>query len=521
MPMAYLVLRAAQADLDQIDDLVLRPKHAELLWNTLRLLGGVIVCGTALALPLAWLTTRADIPGRRIITLLAVMPLAVPGYVMAYALLAITGHYGMAARLFDLTLPRLGGYWGALLALTVTTFPYFFLNLRAGLRGVDNSLVESARALGCSGGEAFFRVVLPQLRPAFQSSALLVALHVLGDFGVVSLMRYETFSYALYLLYNASYDRTHVAWLALLMLTLTLGILFLEARLLRGLFLHRTGQGAGRYAPSPVRLGLWLLPAYALVALVVAVSLVAPLSTILYWLTQPGGRSGWSGIAAAAENSILIAGPAAAVAVVLALPLVYASVRRPNPVTRSMERIAHFGFATPGLAFALAVIFFSVKVTPMLYQTATLLILACAMHFMAEAIGPIRSALYQTPPRLEESARALGCGPVLSFLRVTLPLIRGGLTVSLALVFLSVMKELPLTIMLRPLDFETLATQLWDKTNEALFAEAAPNALLITAVSSGLVAVLLAGERVAPRRRPRPIRVLDDPDPALAAGAAV
>jgi iron(III) transport system permease protein len=180
------------------------------------------------------------------LTLLGVLPLAVPGYVMAYALLATTGEYGTLAQTLGVVLPRLSGYAGAVIALSLSTFPYLFLNLRTAFLGLDPALEESAQALGHNRWQVFVRIVVPQLRPAFLAGGLLIALHVLGDFGVVSLMRYDTFSYALYIQYAASYDRIYAACLALMLLILTGAILVLEARLLKGMLFHRAGSGTTR-----------------------------------------------------------------------------------------------------------------------------------------------------------------------------------------------------------------------------------------------------------------------------------
>jgi iron(III) transport system permease protein len=158
-------------------------------------------------------------------------------------------------------------------------------------------------------------------------------------------------------------------------------------------------------------------------------------------------------------------------------------------------RVAYLGYATPGLAFGLGLLFFSLRSAPFLHQTLGLLILAYALHFLAEAMGPVRSALEQAPPSLEEAARLLGCSRVGAFFRVTLPLLRRGLLASTAFVFLSVMKELPITYILSPLDRETLAVAVWGFIDEAMFAEAAPYALAILFFSALFVGALLTQEK--------------------------
>lgn len=496
VPLVYLVLRAAQADPAELAELVLRARTLRLAANTLGLAVGVLALATAVAVPLAWLATRADLPGRRWVTLLGVLPLTMPGYVMAYVLLAATGAQGTLAGLTGLVVPRVSGYGGALLALALTTFPYLFLNLRAALEGVDPSLEESARSLGVGRWAAFGRVVLPQLRPAYYAGALLVVLHVLGDFGVVSLVRFETFSFAIYTQYSAAYDRIYAAWLALMLIGLTGGALALEARLLRGLVLHRAAPGAAR-AQRRVALGRWRLPAYGFLALLTGACVVLPAATLGYWLAAPGA-AGAARLGEALAGSVGASVPAAAVGAALALGVAYLGVRHASPLTLGLERVAYLGYATPPLAFGLAFVFFSLRAAGPLYQTLTLLVTALALHLLAEALGPIRSALYQAPPRLEEAARSLGRGPIGAFGSVTLPLVRRGVLAGAALVFLSAMKELPVTLLLAPAGYRTLAMGAWSATREAVFAQAAPFALLLIGFSSVFVGLLLrrrAGQR--------------------------
>ncbi|GEM87785.1 ABC transporter permease [Meiothermus granaticius] len=496
LPLLYLLLRALEADPQTLGELLLRGRNLYLLGNTLWLTLGVLAGTTLLALPLAWLTTRSDLRGKRFLALLLTLPLAIPGYVGAFALLGASGPNGLIHTLSGIPWPRPSGYWGALGVLVLFTYPYLFLNLRAALLGLDPSLEEAAQSLGYRRPEVFLRVVLPQLRPALYAGWLLVGLHVLGDFGVVSLMRFETFSYAIYLQYTASFDRIYAAWLSLMLLALTGSLLLLEARLLRGLTLNRVGLGSARKQRSSA-LGGWRWPALGLVGLTLGAGLIVPLSTILYWVVRwPGDyRQALEGVAQSLEHSAMASAPAALVAALLALPLAYIGVRFPSGFSRVLERTAYLGYAVPPLAFALALIFFSLRGLPFLYQTLGLLVLAYALHFLAEAIGPIRSALYQASPRLEEAARSLGYGPLKAFAKSSLPLIQRGVLASLALVFLSSLKELPLTFLLAPVGFDTLATRIWGYTAEAMFAEAAPYATLIVLFSALLVGLLLAQEK--------------------------
>jgi len=261
VPLVYLIVRAFEADTRTLSMIVFRPRTFTLFLNTVALTAGVLVTTTLLSLPLAWLTTRSDMKGKKLFTLLGVLPLAIPGYVMAYALLGMSGPYGTFAEVSGIIIPRPSGYWGSLLALTLYLTPYLFINLRAGLLGLDPALEETAQSFGYNPGRIFFNTVLPQLKPALYSGGLLVALHVLGDFGVVSLMRFETFSYALFLQYTAAFDRIYAAWLAIFLILMTVSLLFVDARLLRGLRLSRSGRGAARHRRI-VPLRSFKLPAY-------------------------------------------------------------------------------------------------------------------------------------------------------------------------------------------------------------------------------------------------------------------
>lgn len=494
VPFLYLLVRATQAEAVTLFELVFNRRNLILLIKTIGLMGGVLVVTSLFALPMAWLTTRTTMRGRWILTVLGVLPLAVPGYVMAYVLLASTGEYGTLARTFGLFVPRLDGYDGALLALSLTTYPYLFLNLRTSLLGMDRRLEESAQSLGSRPFEVFHRVILPQLKPGFLAGGLLVGLHVLGDFGVVSLMRFDTYSYALYLQYTASYDRIYAACLALILLALTLMVLIVEAYFLKGLVIH-TGRESDSRETRRYDIGAWKWPGYAFGAILGLVSVGLPLATVGEWMVQDVGVPiGWGELLVALRHSFTASFPAALLASLLAVPVAYLGVRHESTWSQMLERVAYLGYATPRLAFALAWIVFVLAVFPVGYQTLALLVMAYALHFMAEAIGPIRSSFYQISPSVEEAARSLGSGSLKLFVRVLFPLLKRGLLVAVAFVFLSAMKELPLTLLLSPPGFHTLATNTWSYAEEAMFASAAPYAMTIMLFSTCFVGLLLSNE---------------------------
>ncbi len=494
-PLLYLAYRAAGADGAELWSLVFRWRTAMLLGNTLLLMVGVLVTTSLVGVPYAWLTARASLRGRKIFTVLGILPLAIPGYILAFAMLGLGGDYGLAARTFGFDVWRPSGFTGSLFVLTLYTFPYIFLNVRSAMLRLDPALEEVARAHGQTRWGAFRRAALPQLRPAYLSGALLVVLHVIGDFGVVSLMRFETLSFAVYT--QSSFDRNYAACLALLLTALSAVLLVLDLRLLRGRG-HEALAHSGILKQRTVPLRRWKAPSYLFLLAVPFFGLVLPVTTILTWVFESDAialaDSEWK---EALGNTLQLAAGAALLAPVLGVPLIHASVRGRGRFARLLERAPYLGYAIPPLAFGLAIVFLANHVLPpVVYQSFGLLLAAVTLRFLAEAVGPLRSALYRVPERLEEAARALGCGSWAVLRRVTTPLLWRGVVAAMAFVFLATVKELPLTLILSPTGFDTLATNVWSNTEEALFAEAAPNALAIIGVAGLFLAALTArGER--------------------------
>lgn len=496
LPLFYLAIRAFEGDLDTLISLVFRRRTAQLLFNTLQLTAGVLGVTTAVGLPLAWLATRTDVPGRRLITLLSVMPLAIPGYVVAHSLLSVGGTNGLLAA-FGYPVPRPTGLLGATIALSIYSFPYMFLNIRTSLLGMDPATEEVARSMGHRPARVFISVVLPMLVPGLLAGWLIITLYTLGDFGAVALMRYEVFSYVIYTQYIGAFDRVYASALSLILLLLTAGPVFLEAHLLRSGRFSRIGTGAARRI-RPIHLGPWKPVAVLFLVFVFAVSLGLPVLTLVF---QMFVRPPWAELPAVVStftNSARAAVPAAILATLIAIPIGYLRVRYPSRASFFADRTAYIGFAIPPLALALALVFFSLRAAPFLYQRLPLLVAAFTLNFLALAMGPIRSALLKTPKRLEEAARSLGVGPVAAFFRTVLPAMREGITASFLLVFVMAMKELPMTALLAPTGFRTLSVAVFSRTSEALATQAAPYAAAIVLFSTLFVGLILRYEGNGP-----------------------
>jgi iron(III) transport system permease protein len=494
LPLVYLGVRAATADRSAWR--VLDERTARLVLDTAALVAVVVAVAVAVGVTLAWLVTRTDLPARRAWAVLATLPLVIPSYVAALALLGALGPRGLLQQVLEPLgvdrLPELYGLGGAALALTLSTYPYVLLLVAAALRNLDASLEEAARSLGQSRVDVFRRVTFPAVRPAVAAGALLVALYVVSDFGAVSLMQYPALTRAIYLQYETLFDRDPAAVLALVLVLLTAVLLVVEARVRsRGRY-HRSAAAAAR-EPELVPLGRWKWPATGLCAAVVALFLVLPVGVLAYWTVRaaPSARPlevAWR----AALDSALASSLAAAVAVAAALPLAFLVQRRPAWWTRLLERAAFAANALPGIVVALSLVFFGARYATPLYQTLAMLVFAYVVRFLPQALAATGSAVQTVNPRVEEAARGLGRGPLRVLVTVTAPLVAPGLLAGAALVFLSAMKELPATLLLHPIGFDTLALEIWTATSVASYSEAAPPALLLVLLSAPLLWLLIA-----------------------------
>ncbi|MEK7849148.1 MAG: ABC transporter permease subunit, partial [Chloroflexota bacterium] len=322
LPLGYLVVRTAGAG-GEVWDLVFRARTLEILGRTVLLMVTVTAGSIALAVPLAFLTVRTDLPGRRIWSILTALPLVIPSYVGAFVAVAALGPRGMFQQALEPLgverLPEIYGFPGAAITLTLLSYPYVLLTVRGALFRMDPALEETSRSLGMGPQATFRRVVLPQLRPAMAAGGLLVALYTLSDFGAVSLLRYETFTWAIYLQYGTG-ARAVAAGLSLLLVALAGTVLAAEVGTRGKARYYRLG-GVSR-APATVPLGRWRWPGAVLCGLVVLFGLVMPVFVLAYWLGQ-GLLAGeplrlvWS----AAWNSASIAALAAGAAVMAAVPV--------------------------------------------------------------------------------------------------------------------------------------------------------------------------------------------------------
>ncbi len=495
VPAVYLVVAAAELPAARIGGILTDGSTLRLAGRTLGLAFGVTGASVLLGVPIAWLTVRTDLPARRFLAVATALPLVIPTYVGAFTLVGALAPGGLIESWIGWRPPSPYGFGGAFVALTLFTFPYVQITVQSGLRGLDPSIEEASRSLGHGPIATFFRVTLPQLRPSAAAGGLLVTLYVLSDFGAVSILRYSTFTRALYLQYRTAFDRAPAALLGLLLVAITVVFVVIEARVARDRGQQFGRRGSGR-PMTQVPLKGWRWPAAALCWLVVLIGLVVPLTVITYWLVRGLGAGESPNLAlGAAGRSLLVAALAACAAVLAAVPVAIWSARGSSRWARLAERASFTGYALPGIVVALALVFVGIRLVPSLYQTLAMLIFAYVVLFLPQAIGAIRSSLLQVEGNVEAAARTLGSARLTALRRVTLPLARRGAIAGGALVFLTVLKELPATLLLSPTGFDTLAVRVWSATEEAFFTRAAIPALLLVALGSVPLAIAMIRER--------------------------
>ena len=495
LPLTWLVVDAVGLG-NRALELAVASQTTEVLIRSVALVAVVTAASILIGVPLAVVTVQGAIPFPRFWTVLAALPLAIPSYLGAFAFVSAFGPRGELADLLAPlgieSIPSIYGFAGAAFVLTLYTYPYVFLTTRASLLSLDGSLVEAARTLNAGRWEAFRRITLPQILPGITAGALLVALYALADFGTPNIMRVEVFTQFIYARYNA-FARDYAALLSLQLLTVTAVILAIESRI--GVDESGAYESGGHRGTADLELGRWR---YLVLLFPIGIALLAialPIAIFGMWLFTGGPGYQVGRLTFSWEygfNSAYVAVLAAGVSILVALPIAIASATTDSRLASLANRAPYVGYATPGIVLAIALLSFTLDILPSIYKTVPLLVFAYVVRFMPQAIGSITTSTLQVDQELVEAARTLGRARLSAFRSVTLPLILPGVAAGAALVFLTTMKELPATLMLRPLGFETLVTYIWRVEEAGLYGQAAVPALVLVAISGLSMAVMLA-----------------------------
>lgn len=497
LPVAWFVVDAVTFGEDALE-LLTADSTLRVLLTSVELVAVVTTGSVLIGVPLAVLTAQTDLPFSRFFTVVSALPLAIPSYLGAFAALSATGPRGAlteALAPLGVPVPEITGFAGAAIVLTLYTYPYVFLTTRASLLSLDSSLVAAARTLDCGRWEAFRRVTLPQIVPGIAAGALLVALYTLSDFGTPNFMGVGVFTQVIWARYDGILQ-SDVALLSLQLLAVTVVILAVESRI--------GADDAGAYASRGNRggvtaeLGVWRYPAMVLPAAIAAIAVLTPIVVFgLLWLE--GGGVGYDTAVpqftwSYGVNSTYVALLAAVAGVVVAVPVAVQSASSDSRVAALADRASYIGYAVPGIVLGIALLGSSLELAPAVYKTIPLLVFAYVVRFVPQAVGSIRASTMQVDRRLTDAARTLGRSPLSTFRHVTLPLIAPGIASGAALIFLTTVKELPATLLLRPLGFDTLVTYIWRVRETGAYGQAAVPALALVVVSALSMAVILRTE---------------------------
>jgi iron(III) transport system permease protein len=441
-----------------------------------------------LGVPPAWILTRTDLPGRRFFRVLALLPLAIPPYIGALTYIMLLGPVGLVNKAYQGAggtgqLVNIYGMWGGVLVLGLFTYPYILLLAGSALESSDPAMEEAARAAGYGPIGIFMRVTLPLLRPSLLAGSLLVFLYALSDFAAVSFLRVTTFTTEIYHQLNTRFDQRSASALSIVLVVLTLLVLLAQRRSLgRRSFVQRR---SGAKPPTVYPLGPWKGPALLCTYLVLGGSVFLPTALLLYQVGSPVTiyrtlTSGYGYL----WNSLWTGAVAATLASALALFIAYLANRRKGPVGLLLMTSTQLGYAIPGTVLGLSLILLYNSYAPWIYGTAAMVVLGYLLRYLPQAVQGSAAALSQVDPDLEEAARGLGRSNWQALREVTIPLIRPGMLAGWMLVFISSIKELAATLLLRPAGFDTLPVRIWIATIEVNFAEAASVSLILIATTA-------------------------------------
>ncbi|MGI6246528.1 MAG: ABC transporter permease [Pseudochelatococcus sp.] len=525
LPVAALILTAFEGSAGLWPHMIRHVLPAALR-DTIVLLAGVGVLTTLIGTTTAWIVTAYEFPGRRFLEWGLLLPLAVPTYIIAFAYLDILHPVGSvqgALRyLLGYTSPRafrlpdIRSMWGCILLLGLVLYPYVYLTTRSMFLTQAASLVEVSRTLGSSRGDVFRRVALPLARPAIAVGVSLALMETLNDIGASEFLGVRTLTVSVYTTWVSRSDMPGAAQISLAMLVMVVGLVLIERHARRNQRYTAAAQRPRAMSPAPLA-GLRAAGAFTICFLPVALGFIAP---AIYLCVEAYKRYRFAGLSqrllGEVVNTVSVAFTATVLVLLCGLVVAYAARTYPGRLTAVAVRVSTLGYAIPGTVLALGLLmpigafdrmlsggaetFLGLSVGLVLLGSGAAIVLAYCARFMAIATGGIEAGFSRISPSLDHAARTLGRTSSGVFRHVHLPLSRPALVSAGLLVFVDCMKELPVTLLLRPLNFETLATHLYGEAARGTYEEASIAALLIVVIGILPVVVLSRVGRAAPSR---------------------
>jgi iron(III) transport system permease protein len=482
-----------------------------ILTNTAWLVLGVSLGTLFLGVLLGWLTGVCDYPGRKIFSWALLLPLAMPTYVLAFIYLGLLDYSGPVQTTFrtqfpqsGLSLPDIRSTGGVIFVMTLALYPYVYMFARSAFMTQGKNSLEAARTLGLRPAATFFRVYLPMARPWITGGLMLVIMEALADFGAVSIFNFDTFTTAIYKAWFGFFSVTAAAQLSSILVFIVFLVILLEQ-------LSRTKMrytGAGGFGPERTRIRLdggfgWA--AFLFSFLVVLAGFVVPCTQLLLWTVEVFHVEFDISYFWLVGKTLFLASTAALVICFGAVVLAYGKRRHNDHYTSGLTRVATLGYALPGTVLAVGIFIPIAKVDNVMihlinsisgYEVSTLLqgtliimFAAYLVRFMAAGFNGIDSAMQRITPSIDEASRLMGVKGFSLIRRIHLPMLRTGLLTALILVFVEVMKEMPITLMTRPFGWDTLAVKIFELTSEGEWERSALPALAL--VLAGFVPVIL------------------------------
>ena len=495
----------------------------EYIVNSLWLCLGVGLGVGSLGVTTAWLTAMHEFPGRRFFEWALVLPLAVPAYVMAYVYTDFLQFVGPVQTFLRETFGwEHGDYWfpdirtlpGAMLMFICVLYPYVYLLARTAFLERASGMLEAARTLGMGPWRAFFSVSLPLARPAIVAGVALALMETLADYGTVAYFAVNTFTTGIYRAWFSLGDRIAAAQLAAMLLAFVLFLLMAE-RISRGRARYHNTTGRNRPMAGARLRGVPAGLAFVGCALPLLLGFLIPAGLLLKMAVTEGDAQFGERFLMLSRNSFVLAGATAAIGVLLALLLAYGARLSKGSLATGLNRLVGLGYAVPGAVIAVGVLIPVTRLdnwlagqwqawfghNPGLLLTGGIaaLIYAYLVRFLAVALHTVESSLGKITPNMDDAARSLGLGQGGTMRRVHVPMLRGSLLTAGLLVFVDVMKELPATLVMRPFNFDTLATQAYTLASDERLAEASTAALAIVMV--GLLPLIALSRQITAARR--------------------
>ena len=480
-----------------------------LLINTFWLALGVVSGTTLLGVSLAWLTAVCEFPGRKLFSWALLLPLAVPAYVTAFVVLGLFDFTGPVQSAFrswlgpDAWFPEVRGRMGVITVMVLAFYPYVYLLARNAFLTQGKRSLEASQSLGLNRTQGFFRVALPMARPWIAGGVMLALMETLADFGTVAVFNYDTFTTAIYKTWFGMFSLPAASQLASLLLVIVFALIVMEQQIRIRMRYAEVKQSAR--ADRIALTGWRSATATTLASGTLFFAFLLPIGQLIIWAANSLVQDLDSRYLGFLWHSLLLSTLAALLTCTVALLLVYATRRHPDAATRNAVRIATLGYALPGTVLAVGMFvplagldnwigevtlqLFQIETGLMIQGTLVIMLLAYLTRFLAVSHSPIDSAMQRITSSIDEASMSMGINGWIMLRRVHLPILKSGIFTAGALVFVDVMKEMPITLMTRPFGWDTLSVRIFEMTSEGAWEQAALPAVAL--VISGLIPIIL------------------------------